>query len=145
MKATYLIHYGDGKNIRQIQPTHLTLFDLALVAHIVHEHSPLYSAFKNQCYWFVCLVCEVILSIDPCRAEDQLSKETTLEPEDYLPDLAGQWHGLLVCDVEKAIVAVLVHELWIRKEEYMAQVQYQLWILKLSTNLLISLRPRMKP
>ena len=43
-------------NIRQIRPQSLSLFELAVLANAVHNHDPLYSTLKSQCYWYTLTV-----------------------------------------------------------------------------------------
>jgi hypothetical protein len=41
------------------------LFDLALLSSVAHEHSPLYSLFWNQCYWFADIIILVLEDVYP--------------------------------------------------------------------------------
>jgi hypothetical protein len=41
-----------GHCICQFKPVGLSLFDLILLARVVHEHAPIYGLFDNQCYMF---------------------------------------------------------------------------------------------
>jgi hypothetical protein len=53
-----------GTQLGEFRPTSLTLFHLALLAHIVHVEYPLYSLFKSQCYWFASTVFSAAQIID---------------------------------------------------------------------------------
>ena len=48
--------YGRGRVVRQFNPKGLTFSQLVTLANIVHNHHPLYSLLKRQCYWFANIV-----------------------------------------------------------------------------------------
>ena len=45
-----------GKTVRQFSPTHMTLFDMAILADVVHEAFPNYYFSESQCYFYSALV-----------------------------------------------------------------------------------------
>lgn len=104
-----IAHYFHAShNIRQLRPEAMSLFDLAVLADVVHDHDPLYSLFQHQCFWFASLVCEVVESVYVCRkvggATGRKSiSDICIPPNDYLPDLAGRWAGILINKVEEAV------------------------------------------
>lgn len=102
-------YYRSAHNIRQLQPEDLTLFDLAVLAHTVHDHDPLYSLLQHQCYWFASIVCDVVEMEYVCRRVGGRKQRSNIciPPNDYLPNLAGRWAGILVNRVEEAVATVV--------------------------------------
>ena len=45
-----------GKNVRYFKPDHLTLFELVLIANVVHRMYPTSSVLGEQCHFYVRLV-----------------------------------------------------------------------------------------
>jgi hypothetical protein len=44
--------HGRVQTVRQMTPCRLSFFDFIVLANTVHEHAPMYSLFRRQCYWF---------------------------------------------------------------------------------------------
>src|SRR6266545_1668084 len=101
-----------GQVIWQIRPQFLTLFQLAILADIVHNYALLYSLFKRQCYWFASIICAVILKICTCTSVSpqglRQSDNIRIPPNSYLPDLAGRWMGILVTRVEETVLKIII-------------------------------------
>ena len=77
-------------------PEKPALFDLALASSVVHDNSPLYRLFRNQCYWFADVVVLVlgdvfqgsnteIHSKDKHRSNGEYGVDDVLAPEDTDP------------------------------------------------------------
>jgi hypothetical protein len=47
--------------IRRFYPQDLPLFDLVLLADVVHDKAPIYSLFANQCYWYANILFEAVI------------------------------------------------------------------------------------
>jgi hypothetical protein len=47
--------------IRQFRPVQLSMFDLALLAQVVHENAPVYGLFSNQCYLFSSVIFDAVV------------------------------------------------------------------------------------
>jgi hypothetical protein len=119
-----------GQNIRQIQPRELSLFELVLLASVVHDLSPLYSLFKNQCYWFSSIIFHAVEALYCSgRVEEPETEEEIYIPllnDSYLPDLSGVWMGIRISRVEGAMVTYVCTEFKKLLRERMAQVGSQL-------------------
>lgn len=106
----------------------LSLFDLILLAQVVHEHAPIYGLFDNQCYMFssVTTIFDAIVQLrsvpslpdhlgnsgdpapsfipnTPTRPVPAPTREVGAPGNANLvivpsPDLAGRWSGLLILD-----------------------------------------------
>ena len=74
----------EEKCIRRFYPRDLSLFDLVLVADVVHDKAPIYSLFANQCYWFANIIFEIVvqLYILPAATRDAVG---TLDPSGPYP------------------------------------------------------------
>jgi hypothetical protein len=81
---------GGGLSVSQIKPKGLSLFELAILANVIHEEDPNYFVLSRQCYWFVAIMFRVVESI----WGDQLNEERAgLLPGQYLPK-GGSWKKL---------------------------------------------------
>jgi hypothetical protein len=103
-------------------PVGLFLFDVLLIAKIVHDYAPLYGLFNNQCYMFARVVFDVIVqrfsintSANTPTTVPAPSREANLPTNANLivvptPDRAGRWSGLLILDpmVRATIVSIVI-------------------------------------
>lgn len=116
-----------GQIVWQIQPKALSLFQVVVLADVVHNYAPLYSLFKRQCYWFAFIICAVILKTCTCssigspglHAEDDIC----IPPNSYLPNLAGRWMGILVRGVEEAVLKIMIEKYEARCDEKLDEVR----------------------
>ena len=111
---------GMGIVVRQIAPVDLCLFELGILADVVHNFAPNYSLFENQCYWFVSTICEVIVLL----YDDHLTTAPGPGPGpvNYLPNLAGRWRGLLVLALKNDMIAQVAIKFTERQEEEFSKV-----------------------
>ena len=119
-------------NLRQIllEPNTLPLFDFASLADCVHDHSPLYTLLEHHCYWFVQIICAIVEKKYRCttirsKTYADVAVDTICIPaNDYLPDLAGRTMGMLVCNVEEAVVSVVADKFAAYKEAKLDEVHF---------------------
>jgi len=116
-----------GKSIRQYDPIGLTVFDLVLLALVVHQLSPIYSLFESQCYWFANIIFDVIVAIYPSKSQcrpDTGDGPRILFPPDYLPQEFGQFMGVTINDprVVDAVVSVAKSHFEEAKKSYQKKV-----------------------
>jgi hypothetical protein len=86
-------------NIRQLEPTKLSFFDLIVLADTLHNHEPNYSSLGSNCFWFAKTICNVVETVYyPCKIVTGVSEGSPagVNRTDYLPDLSGRVKGLLV-------------------------------------------------
>jgi hypothetical protein len=76
---------GVGRDIGEIVPIDLSLYELGILADVVHNEAPNYSICGNQCYWFVATICGVVRFL-----------YSTGAPANYLANLGGRWRNLLI-------------------------------------------------
>jgi hypothetical protein len=100
--------YADSiRIIRQIEPSNLSFFELAVLADSIHIHQPNYSAMSTQCFWFAGTVCEIVeqeymcfktitgLSSSSSSSGGSVGDSSTPR-SDYLPNLSGRVKGILI-------------------------------------------------
>lgn len=100
------------RNICEIRPASLSIFDFAVLADAVHNHDPLYSIFKSQCYWYAKTICDIIKKEYTCAVvsgpEEPLIVDGVSIPEnDYLPDMSGRCMGILISAVEDTVTSII--------------------------------------
>lgn len=105
-----LDHYAQYlRNIRQIKPKCLSLFELVILADAVHNHEPVYSTLSSQCFWFAKVICDIIEREYICDVKVTgpshrgLDDSTPPLPNNYLPDLAGRISGILINEPNKEV------------------------------------------
>jgi hypothetical protein len=109
------LHAHAARNVHQIFPHSLSLFEFAVLADTVHNHDPLFSTLKSGCYWFVRVICNVLTkeyscSVIPGKHDPLVSDDISIPPNDhYLPNLAGRCVGILISTgrVEEAVTTVI--------------------------------------
>ena len=124
-----------GKSIRQYKPDGLSMWDVVLIAYVVHKLAPTYALFRSQCYWFANVIFEVIVALFPSKSESETpppgSPPTLLLPNDYLPKEAGRWCGILINDprVVEAVVSIAKCRFKTQQANYLAKVNlYYVWV-----------------
>jgi hypothetical protein len=142
--ATHLKDYADqAHNIGQIIPTSLTLFEFAVLADAVHNHDPLYSMLRSQCYWFARTMCDVVAKEYRCTVISGTQAPLTVDDisipaNDYLPDMSGRCLGVLISRVEDTVSSAIAlnfrkylqekHEevcFFIKSEPYLLKFRYR--------------------
>ena len=89
-----------GVLIDQMAPKNLSLFELGILADVVHNEAPTYTLYGEQCYWYTSVILDVLRlfyedTLKP--APDATSDEAVpIISSDYLPQLAGRWKHLLI-------------------------------------------------
>jgi hypothetical protein len=119
--------YQDEESLRRtFRPINLTVFHLALLVHIVHRLSPLYSLFKRNCLWFTALIFSALKILDrvlhkgPDAYPEEIEEiEDPVVPKDMIdyvflplfllaPDALGHFMGFKVCEVKSIVVNRIV-------------------------------------
>jgi hypothetical protein len=116
-----------GQIVWQIQPQSLSLFQVIILADVVHNYAPLYSLFRCQCYWFAFIICAVILKTCTCSSigspDLHTEDDICIPPNSYLPNLAGRWMGILVRGVEEAVLKIMIEKYNARCAEKLDEVR----------------------
>ena len=104
--------YGAMQGAQDFIPHNLSLFHIALLAYIVHAEYPIYSVFKNNCFWFMDLIfraaamLDYILGtqtddlelpvVDHVESNEGTTDQLFVPFQHYLPDIAGCWLGVKI-------------------------------------------------
>ena len=82
-----------------------------ILANVVHDHSPLYSLLKCQCYWYSNTIFSVIANSYACEGvsvpEGYEMDDLTIPLNSYLPHLGGTWMGVNINTISNAVVEVM--------------------------------------
>ena len=132
---------GD-ETIRKFKPVELSLFDVALLAKVVHDYAPIYGLFDNQCYMFASVMFDAVVKLytlpDSAYNSNHQAPSTPSGPVPApspevgapsnanlllvpTPDKSGRWSGVLIIDpiVKSTIVEVVMSRFKEEKELYM--------------------------
>lgn len=129
------------ETIRKFEPVELFLFDVALLAKVVHDYAPMYGLFENQCYMFASVMFDAIVQLYslPASAINPAASSSTSPagvpaptceigtPKNAnilivpTPDQSGRWSGLLIVDpiVKWTIVEIVISRFREEKKSYM--------------------------
>jgi hypothetical protein len=90
------------RNLRQIEPSGLSFFDLVILADSLHDREPNYSALGTQCFWYASTICNIVEQEYPCAkiitgpSSSAGGSVNSIHRSDYLPDMSGRVMGVLV-------------------------------------------------
>ena len=116
-----------GHVVQHFQPKALRLYDLAIIADVVHDANPNYVVLNTQCYFYASLVFAVA---------ERFSQGTHLECADenrtdlveirgsYLSNKYGRWKGMKVTRVDpySIVVNTMLTRVYEKKATQLAQV-----------------------
>jgi len=132
--------------IRRFTPVELSLFELVLLAEVVHDYDPIYGLFQNQCYMFASVMFDVIVqlyshpslafSLNPDVTPASTIPVPAPTPETGAPlnanvvdlpaasDQAGRWSGILIVDpiVKKTVVGIVISKFKVQFQQYINKV-----------------------
>lgn len=121
-----------GESIRYFEPVGLSLFDVALLAKVIHDFAPMYGLFDNQCYMYASVMFDTIVqlysfssaasSLPPEHSVPSTSRPRPVPaptpevdaPENanilIMPDHSGRWWELLILDprVKSTVVRIVI-------------------------------------
>ena len=142
--------YADADSDPQgdFSPLDVSLFDLAILAEVVHEEYPLYSIFKNQCYWFSHLILKAIIVIsglnkdanpgpDPTAMLISSLPATTPDSGDRMltqndfkfPSRQGTWRGMKISEITPIVLASVIGKYLERRVIELVKVLISLFLL----------------
>ena len=116
--------YANAKLMFEFSPVKINLLQLAVLAEVIQEEYPLYSIFKDQCYWFAHLVCKAILVISSLPTEVPNAEDHDVEPMFNVGFLneQGRWKGIKVSDVTPVVLSSVLDKFWRRFDEELETV-----------------------
>jgi hypothetical protein len=131
------VTHGNGHIVRQLQPQRLTLFHLIVLATTVHNHAPLYSLLKRQCYWFANTIFFVIFNRYSCSTIptggnpcDETIDDVYIPLNHYLPDLGGRWMGVRVSNISETLIRLMTAKFESDYREELAKVCFHIKFLR---------------
>jgi len=103
--------YGCGRNARQIKPKGMSLFNLIVLAQVVHNFAPHYSTLNRNCYWYTNMIFDACLEIfqddESTTPEDDKRKKKF---ELYDSTVSGRWLGWKVSHTDRNELSVIVSD-----------------------------------
>lgn len=78
----------------------------------MHEHDPVYSLLKRQCFWYSGSIYHIVSEYYDCESSTSFDINEELDDiriplNDYLPDLAGRWMGLKVGGLSSTVLEII--------------------------------------
>lgn len=115
------------------EPKVMTVYHLAILARVVHLMFPLYSLFKDQCYWFASLIFYAAQIIDWDLAYSRLRPENYPNFGSRMDDFffplklshskeAGCWRGIRVTGPKRVVLVAVVERFHKVLGEHIAEV-----------------------
>lgn len=97
-----------GRVVQYFKPKDLSLFEFAVLAHVVHEANPLYTILDSQCYFYAALVYAAAEKYSGILEEESPDGSTDLVEisGSYLSNIYGRWKGLKVTEVDAESLVV---------------------------------------
>ena len=111
-----------GRIVSQIWPNDLSFYELGLLVDVVHKESPDYHILEGQCYWFVTVICAIIVLLYGNKLNPQ--NPTAKSPKDYLPNLGGRWKNMLIVAPEDEFIRSVAVKFMKRQEEAFSEVRF---------------------
>lgn len=102
-----------GQNIRHFKPKKtLSLFELAILADVVHNEFPKYTLLKEQCYFFAGLIYSVIEYrfgvASSSKSNEYQDRDLVQIDGSRLSNKFGRWRGALISNVDHREVLDIV-------------------------------------
>lgn len=108
-----------GLVVSELEPKCLSLFELGILADVVHNFQPEYHLLRGQCYWFIYSILTVVEELHGNHLQDVPNG-----PRHYLPDLSGRWNGLLISRAGEKDLQEIASRYIKRREEEFAKVNF---------------------
>lgn len=105
-----------GRVELQLEPVDLYLYELGILADVVHNYAPNYSIVDKQCYWFVKTIFDVVSILYP--------KAHEAKPVDFLPNLAGRWRNLPILLPQNGVIEQVAVKFTQRQDEEFRKVKF---------------------
>ena len=124
--------YHTASEVASFTPKRLKLLHLVVLAYVLHREYPLYSLFKNQCYWFAVTFFHAALIIDMTLCGRRPLDEVDVDVLDhiFLPlepslsaDSGGTWNGLKISACKKVVLSIVIKKFFIELAECYSKVR----------------------
>jgi hypothetical protein len=111
-----------GQIVRYFKPDHVTLFELALLAHVVHEMHPTSSLLGEQSYFYVRLMYTALENLF-CISASKSAHDSHLSIQ------YGHWKGPMVNTIEEETASKVITKYKIAYLEQVAKVFFYLFMM----------------
>lgn len=128
-------HYF-GEVVQYFKLQHLTLYDFALFAHVVHESNPFYSILNTQCYYYVALV-YVAAEHYSWELGSERGNNSNKICGSHLSDKYGRWNGLKATSIDRDSLEVEAIIRLFKKEHRSAMSEFQSKVFQCSDKILL--------
>jgi len=115
-----------GQNIRHMKPEKtLSLYELAILADLVHKEFPKYSILKDQCFFFAALIYSAVeyrfgnSLTSSANLMDETQDLVHIDGSRILSNKFGRWKGALISSVDDGEVLEIVRKY---EEEYDSEI-----------------------
>jgi hypothetical protein len=128
-----------GQNIRHFKPKEtLSLFELAILADVVHKTYPKYTLLKEQCYFYAGIVYSALereYGISSCSSA-RLNEDRSLVFIDNssLSNKFGRWKGVMVSSCDDEDVSNVVQKFRDERSSEIAKVSFMIFSITSITN-----------
>ena len=120
--------YGCGQNARQIKPNNLKLFELIVLAEVIHNFDPLYTFFDRNCYWYCNMLADAVIQIfgldTSINPEDVARQEKYLPINPYQTEISGRWKGWKVSHTKPEDLTTVILDFKTFYRDKLAEVKY---------------------
>jgi hypothetical protein len=101
-------HYH-GQIVAYFKPDKLTIFEVILLAHVVHEMHPTYTLLGEQCYFYTRIIyaaTQQIFGVSPSKSANE-NEDLVYFIDSHLttPVKYGRWKGILINIVDEDAVS----------------------------------------
>jgi len=124
--------YHTASEVASFTPKSLKFLHILILAYVLHREYPLYSLFKNQCYWFAVTFFHAALIIDKTLCGQLPPDEVDVDVLDhiFLPfepslsaDSGGTWNGLKISACKKVVLSIVVQKFFVELAECYSRVR----------------------
>jgi hypothetical protein len=112
--------YAFGQNGRQITPIDLTLFNLIILAQVVHDYAPEYTFLDRNCYWFCSMIFDACIELFKI---ENLNDESNVKFGPHDTTVSGRLMGVKVSHTDIGELSDVVREYRNAHSEAYAQVK----------------------
>lgn len=118
--------YLNGQNGRQIAPINMSLFDLVVLAQVVHEFAPEYSTLEHNCYWYCNIIVDACIELFELEAIGPITKdsETRVKFGPHDTAVSGRMKGIKVSHTNPADLAIVVRDFKKARSKALQRVKF---------------------
>jgi hypothetical protein len=121
---------GGGLSVSQLKPKKtLSLFELGILANVIHEEDPNYFLLSRQCYWFIATMFFVVDLVWGNTLNEEEAGHPS--PNDYLPKQFGKWNNMPINQNNNAVIQRVIARFWERRKVEFSSVNFTYFLVYL--------------